>query len=254
MGRIGITPDDEGLAFVKDVLVRSELEIEGIFTHFARADEYDKSSAKEQLRLFKDFCHRIEKELGYRVPIRHCSNSAGIMEMPEANMDMVRAGITLYGLMPSDEVSAEGFDFKPVMSLHSHISYNKTIHAGQSVSYGGIFTAKKDTVVATVPLGYGDGYPRMLTGKGSVLIHGRRCPIIGRICMDQFMCDVTDMENVTVGGYATLIGRDGDELITADDIADMTGTIGYEIVCGISARVPRIIIGNNTEIDVLNAP
>ena len=245
MGRIGITPDDEGLAFVKDVLARKELETEGIFTHFARADEYDKSSAKEQLRLFKDFCHRIEKELGYRVPIRHCSNSAGIMEMPEANMDMVRAGITLYGLMPSEEVSAEGFDFKPVMSLHSHISFIKTIHAGQSVSYGGIFTAKKDTVVATVPLGYGDGYPRMLTGKGSVLIHGRRCPIIGRICMDQFMVDVTELAPaVREGDEVVLLGRMGDECITAEEIGRLSGRFNYEFVCLISDRVPRVYLRN----------
>lgn len=242
MGRIGITPGDAGIEFVKYVLSKPELEVEGIFTHFAKADEYDKTSAKKQYALFSNFCERIEKELGYRVPVRHCSNSAGILELPEVHMDMVRAGITMYGLMPSDEVNAEPFSLKPVMSLKSHISYIKTIHLGQSVSYGGLFIADRDTLVATVPLGYGDGYPRMLTGKGHVLINGTKCPILGRICMDQFMVDVTHVEGVKEGNEVVLLGSQGNETITAEEIGNLSGRFNYEFVCLITKRVPRAYI------------
>lgn len=242
MGRIGIFPDDEGLEFVRDVLSRDELELTGIFTHFAKADELDKTNVKGQISCFKAFCERIEKELGYRVPIRHCSNSAGILELKEANMDMVRAGITMYGMMPSDEVTVGDIDLTAVMSLHSHISFIKTLHKGQSVSYGGLYTATKDTKVATVPLGYGDGYPRMLTGKGSVLIRGKRCPIIGRICMDQFMVDVSELPEVCLGDSVVLLGRQGDECITAEEIGNLSGRFNYEFVCLITDRLPRVYL------------
>ena len=240
MGRIGTSPDDEGLAFVKELLKRDSLEVEGIFTHFARADEYDKTSAKKQIELFKGFIDRIEKELGYKIPIKHCSNSAGILELPEANMDMVRAGITMYGLMPSDEVSLGNIELKPAMSVHSHISFIKTVHAGQSISYGGLFTADKDMRVATVPLGYGDGYPRMLTGKGSVLIKGMRCPILGRVCMDQFMVDVSAIPDLNEGEEVVLMGKQGSEEITAEEIGELSGRFNYELVCLITDRLPRV--------------
>ncbi len=240
MGRIGISPDDEGFAFVKELLKREELEVEGIFTHFARADEYDKTSAKHQIELFKGFINRIEKELGYSIPIRHCSNSAGILELPDANMDMVRAGITMYGLMPSDEVSLGEIKLTPAMSVHSHISFIKTVHAGQSISYGGLFTAKEDMRVATVPLGYGDGYPRMLTGKGSVLIRGKRCPILGRVCMDQFMVDVSHIPGLKEGEEVVLMGKQGEEEITAEEIGNLSGRFNYELVCLITDRLPRV--------------
>lgn len=242
MGRIGITPDDEGIKLVKKALEYPELEVEGVFTHFARADEYDKTNVNGQIERFKAFTDRIESELGYRVPIRHCSNSAGILELPQANMDMVRAGITMYGLMPSDEVETGSVKLEAAMSLYSHITYIKTIHAGQSVSYGGLFTAKEDTRVATVPLGYGDGYPRMLTGKGTVLINGIRCKILGRVCMDQFMIDVTDMPEVKEGDEVVLMGRSGDDCITAEEIGSLSGRFNYELVCLITQRVPRVYI------------
>ena len=174
MGRIGITPDEEGLEFVRFLMGHPELEVEGIFTHFAKSDEEDKTSAYHQLALFQNFIDRIQTELGLTIPVKHCSNSAAILEMPQANMDMVRAGITTYGLYPSEEVSKDIVPLRAAMSLYSHIVYCKTIHAGQSVSYGGLFTAQKDTRVATIPVGYGDGYPRSLSGKGYVLIRGRR--------------------------------------------------------------------------------
>ena len=187
MNRIGITPDREGLSFIKALACRKDIEIEGIFTHFARADEADKAATLEQFRTFTNFIHMIEEELSLEIPIKHCANSAGILEMPGTGLDMVRAGIIMYGLAPSDEVRMDIVPLRPAMSLYSHIVYVKTIHAGQSVSYGGTFTASRDMRVATVPVGYGDGYPRALSGRGYVLIHGEKAPILGRVCMDQFI-------------------------------------------------------------------
>ena len=240
MGRIGITPDEEGLAFVKYVTEHPELEVEGIFTHFAKSDEADKTSANHQLELFKNFTDRIQKKLGLTIPVKHCSNSAAILEMPQANMDMVRSGITTYGLYPSEEVKKDIVPLKAAMSLYSHIIYCKTIHAGQSVSYGGMFTATKDTRVATVPVGYGDGYPRSLSGKGYVLIHGKKAGILGRVCMDQFMVDVTDIPEAAEGDKVTLLGTDGAEKITAEELGEMSGRFNYEFVCDLGKRIPRV--------------
>lgn len=240
MGRIGITPDWEGLAFVEQLMKEPNIEIEGIFTHFARADERDKNSALEQLGRFREFIYTIESSLGLRIPIRHCSNSAGILELPEANMDLVRAGITLYGLSPSDEVSGDSVPLEPALSLYSRIVYMKTICSGQSVSYGGTFTASKDTRVATIPVGYGDGYPRSLSGRGYVLLHGQRAPILGRVCMDQFMIDVTDIPQAREGDRVTLIGKDGEEHISAEHLGELSGRFNYELVCDLGKRIPRV--------------
>jgi alanine racemase len=242
MGRIGITPDKEGLKFVKALMDEKNIEIEGIFTHFARADEYDKSNAEGQLESFAGFVRLIEEELGLSIPIKHCANSAGTLEMPGADMDMVRAGITLYGLYPSDEVSRTAVELKPALSLYSHVVFVKTIHAGQSVSYGGTFTADKDTKVATIPLGYADGYPRSLSGKGYVLIRGHKAPILGRVCMDQFMVDVTDIPDIAEGDKVTLIGCDGAEHISAERLGDLSGRFNYELVCDLNKRLPRVYI------------
>lgn len=240
MGRIGITPDGEGLAFVKRLMKEPNIEIEGIFTHFARADERDKNNALEQLGRFRDFLHMIESSLHLRIPIRHCSNSAGIIELPEANMDVVRAGITLYGLYPSNEVSRDRVPLEPALSLYSQIVYTKTLHAGQSVSYGGAFTAVRNTRVATIPVGYGDGYPRSLSGRGYVLLHGKRAPILGRVCMDQFMIDVTDIPQAREGDRVTLIGKDGEEHISAELLGELSGRFNYELVCDLGKRIPRV--------------
>ncbi len=246
MGRIGILPDDSGIAFVRELMAYTQdgsLEIEGIFTHFARADERDKQYAVKQLQLFLRFIDRIEKELGLRIPIRHCANSAGILELPESDLDASRAGITLYGLHPSPEVPGENSYLKPVLSLYSHVVYVKDLHPGQSVSYGGTFTAKEEMCVATIPLGYGDGYPRSLSGgKGYVLIHGQKAPILGRVCMDQFMVDVTLIPGVTVGDQVTLIGRDGEEEITMEKLGALSGRFNYELACDLSKRLPRVFV------------
>lgn len=250
MGRIGITPDEEGLEFVRFLIEHPELEVEGIFTHFAKSDETDKTSANHQLELFQDFIKKIQTELGITIPVKHCSNSAAILEMPQANMDMVRAGITTYGLYPSEEVSKDIVPLRAAMSLYSHIVYCKTIHAGQSVSYGGLFTAQKDTRVATIPVGYGDGYPRSLSGKGYVLIHGKKAPILGRVCMDQFMVDISEIPEAMDGDKVTLLGMDGTERITAEELGELSGRFNYEFVCDLGKRIPRVYIqhGEITEV------
>ena len=250
MGRIGITPDEEGLEFVRFLIEHPELEVEGIFTHFAKSDEADKTSANHQLELFQNFIDKIQTELGITIPVKHCSNSAAILEMPQANMDMVRAGITTYGLYPSEEVRKDIVPLRAAMSLYSHIVYCKTIHAGQSVSYGGLFTAQKDTRVATIPVGYGDGYPRSLSGRGYVLIHGKRAPILGRVCMDQFMVDISEIPEAMDGDKVTLLGMDGTERITAEELGELSGRFNYEFVCDLGKRIPRVYIqhGEITEV------
>ena len=250
MGRIGITPDEEGLEFVRFLIEHPELEVEGIFTHFAKSDEADKTSANHQPELSQNFIDKIQTELGITIPVKHCSNSAAILEMPQANMDMVRAGITTYGLYPSEEVSKDIVPLRAAMSLYSHIVYCKMIHAGQSVSYGGLFTAQKDTRVATIPVGYGDGYPRSLSGRGYVLIHGKRAPILGRVCMDQFMVDISEIPEAMDGDKVTLLGMDGTERITAEELGELSGRFNYEFVCDLGKRIPRVYIqhGEITEV------
>jgi len=240
MSRIGIRPDEEGLRFIEEAAKLPGIRIEGIFTHFAKADMRDKSSAIGQYETFRAFTERIEKELGLDIPLKHCSNSAGIIRLPQANMDLVRAGITLYGLWPSDEVEQDIVPIRPAMSIKSHIVYTKEMRDGMEISYGGTFTAKEGMRVATVPVGYADGYPRMLSGRGHVLIHGRRAGILGRVCMDQMMVDITEIPQAKEGDPVTLLGSDGDERITAEYLGELSGRFNYEFVCDITKRVPRV--------------
>ena len=240
MSRIGIRPDESGLAFVRKCAETPGIEIEGLFTHFAKADEADKTSAKKQLETFLAFAGQIEERLGIRIPVRHCSNSAGIVELKEANLDVVRAGITLYGLWPSCEVKKDIVSLHPVLSLKSRIVYIKELEAGMAVSYGGTFVAKEPMQVATIPVGYGDGYPRSLSNKGHVLIHGKKAPILGRVCMDQFMVDVTGIPEAAQGDEVTLIGCDGEESITMEELGELSGRFNYELACCLNKRVPRI--------------
>lgn len=242
MSRIGIRPDEEGIAFVKRALHLPGIEVEGIFTHFAKADEQDKTNAEQQIRRFKEFIARTEAEAGYKIPVCHCSNSAGIVELKEANMDLVRAGITLYGLWPSGEVARDIIELRPAMELKSRIVYVKEVEPGTPVSYGGTFVAERRTRVATIPVGYGDGYPRGLSNKGYVLLHGRKAPVIGRVCMDQFMIDVTDIPEAVEGDEVTLIGRDKEKCITMEEIGELSGRFNYELACCIGKRVPRIYL------------
>ena len=244
MGRIGVRPDDEGLSFVKKAVNTPGIVVEGVFTHFAKADEEERTPTHTQIALYKEFRERIRREAGFEIPLCHCSNSAGIIEFPEANMDLVRAGITLYGLWPSSEVSTTVVPLKPVMSLYSHIVYVKEVGPGVSVSYGGTYTTSRDrTRIATIPVGYGDGYPRSLSNKGYVLICGRRAPILGRVCMDQMMVDITDIPEAKEGSLCTLLGTDGGATITMEELGDLSGRFNYELACDINARVPRIVCG-----------
>lgn len=240
MSRVGIRPDGEGLSFIKKACSFPWIEIEGIFTHFARADERDKTSARAQLSAFCSFVEEAEKLTETVIPVKHCSNSAGILELPEANLSLVRAGITLYGLSPSQEVPKEVLSLRPALSLKSHLVYVKEVEAGTPVSYGGTYVTDKKTRIATVPVGYGDGYPRSLSGKGYVLIRGRRAPILGRVCMDQFMVDVTAIPEAAEGDEVTLIGRDGAEELTMEEIGALSGRFNYELVCDLGKRIPRI--------------
>lgn len=246
MGRIGIRPDDEGLQFVDKAIHTPGVIVEGMFTHFAKADESDPAPTHAQIALYQDFADRIRKALGYEIPICHISNSAGIIEFPQANLNLVRAGITLYGLWPSSEVSRVKVPLRPVMTLYSRIVYIKECGPGVSVSYGGTYTTSADrTRIATIPVGYGDGYPRSLSGKGYVLICGKKAPILGRVCMDQMMVDVTHIPGAAEGSLCTLIGQDGDECITMEELGDLSGRFNYELACDINARVPRIPCGGS---------
>ena len=241
MGRIGLYDDARGVKTACAIAKLKGLQIEGLFTHFARADESSIEPAKIQLDRYLHFAGELEKA-GLAISLHHVSNSACIMQFPEANLDLVRAGITLYGLFPSDEVREDPVFLHPLMELKSRVAYVKDVAPGTSISYGGTFVADHPMRVATIPVGYADGYPRSLSNKGYVLIHGRRCPILGRICMDQFMVDVTDLPQVHVFDDVTLLGTDGDERITAEMLGDLSGRFNYELVCNISKRVPRIYV------------
>lgn len=247
MGRIGVTPDDTGLEFVKKAYTYPEIKIDGLFTHLSRADEPEPGGVDftgKQISKYTVFSERIEKELGISIPLHHISNSAGIIDYPEANLDLVRAGIIIYGLWPSGEPSSK-ISLKPVLSLHSQIVYIKEVEPGTSISYGGTFVSEKRMKVATVPVGYGEGYPRTLSGKADVLIRGERCPILGRVCMDQMMVDISRLKEVTEGDRVTLIGNDGNESITMEELGNISGRFNYEMACDLGKRIPRVFTKNN---------
>ena len=246
MSRIGFADTPESVEKIKKIAALDHLEIEGMFTHFARADETDKTPAVDQLNRYLAFAELLEKS-GVHIPLKHCSNSAGIIRMKEANLDAVRAGITIYGIYPSSEVERDIVKLEPAMELKSHISYVKDLEPGASISYGGTYTADKKIRVATIPAGYADGYPRTLSNKGWVLIHGQKAPILGRVCMDQFMVNVSDIPDVKAGDEVTLIGKDGDEFISIETFGDMSGRFSYEFACDISKRVPRVYLKNGKE-------
>lgn len=239
MSRIGFADVPESVKEIRKIASLPHIRIEGMFTHFARADEYDRSPAMVQLARYEKFVQMLE-EAGVQIPMKHCSNSAGIIRVPEANLNMVRAGITIYGIYPSDEVEKEIVKLCPVMEWKAAVSYVKDLPAGAAVSYGGTYIAESTRRVATIPVGYADGYPRSLSNKGWVLIHGKKAPILGRVCMDQFMVDVTEIPDVKVMDEVTLLGKDGEEEITAQEMGDLSGRFSYELVCDVGKRVPRV--------------
>lgn len=246
MSRIGFADRQESVEEIKKISQLPNLKIEGMFTHFARADETDRSPAIDQLNRYLNFAKLLE-DAGIQIPMKHCSNSAGIIRVPEANLNAVRAGITIYGIYPSHEVERDIVKLIPAMELKSHISYIKTVEPGAAFSYGGTFTAKKEMKVATIPVGYADGYPRSLSNKGWVLIHGKKAPILGRVCMDQFMVDITKIPDAKTGDEVTLIGKDGKEFISIEKFGDLSGRFSYEFACDISKRVPRVYIKDGKE-------
>lgn len=239
MSRIGFRNTD--YADILRIAALPNLYIEGIFTHFASSDQRDLSFAREQLKRFQALTDRL-KGAGLNIPIRHAANSAAIIQFPESHFELVRPGISLYGLVPSSQVG-EYLGLEPVMSWKAKVTHVKNISTGETVSYGRTFQAAYPTKVATIPVGYADGLRRALSNQGEALVRGRRSTIIGRVCMDQTMLEVTKISGVKVGDVVTLLGKDGYEQITATDMAKWIGTISYEVICGISKRVPRIHLG-----------
>lgn len=241
MSRIGFRDDKESIAQIQRIAKLPHIRLEGLFTHFARADEADKTSVNRQISRFRYF-EEACREAGLTFPVCHCANSAGSMESREAQWDMVRAGIILYGLYPSQEVRKETLKLKPVMTLKSRIVQIKEIEPGTEVSYGGIYKADSIRRIATIPVGYGDGYPRSLSNKGCVLICGKRAPIRGRVCMDQMMVDVTEIPEAEQGMEVILFGKDKEEELSLEELCEWSGRFNYEFVCDINKRVPRIYV------------
>ncbi len=237
MSRIGFPATMESARLCAQIAQLPGLEAEGLFSHFATADCADLSKAREQARKFAEFDGWL-KELGVNIPIRHLNNSAGLMNFSQ-QYELVRSGIVTYGLYPSDEVDPNLLPLKPALSWYSRISHIKLLPPGREISYGGTYVTTQPTRVATVPVGYADGYWRNLSGKFHVLIRGQRAPILGRVCMDQMMVDVTGIPEAALDDRVTLVGQDGAEAITVEQIAAAAGSFNYEFVCGISRRVPR---------------
>ncbi len=242
MSRIGYIPCEAAVKEVSEIAKLSNIHIKSIFTHFAKADYKDKTFAEKQFHEFKEFISQLE-EVGVHIPIHQCANSAAMMEMKETSMNLARAGISMYGLYPSEEMDHEAMKLEQAMSIYSHVVHVKEIKAGRGISYGQTFIAEKNMKIATIPIGYGDGYPRNLSNKGYVLIGGQKADIVGRVCMDQFMVDVTGLD-VQVGDKVTLAGRDGKEEILIDNLAVLAGTFNYEFVCDLGKRIPRVYLKN----------
>lgn len=241
MSRLGFSDSQESITEIKKISTLKGLYIEGIFSHFANADEKDKSSVNDQIRRFNDFYRQLENE-GIHIPIRHMANSAGVIEFPNAQYEMVRCGIVTYGLYPSEYVNHSFANLIPAMELKSHVVYIKEVPPGTGISYGSTYITKRKTKVATIPVGYADGYSRNLSNVGKVIIRGKYAPIIGRICMDYFMVDVTDIEDVTQGDTVTLLGKDGDCVISAETLALWSHSFPYEMVCTVGKRIPRVFL------------
>jgi len=237
MSRLGFQANADSVEKIIQISKMPNIEIEGMFTHFAVADEADKEYTYNQYEKYKFMVDSLKAQ-GLEIPVKHVSNSAAIMDLPEMNMDMVRAGIILYGLYPSDDVIKERIDLKQVMSLKAEVSHVKELEAGTGVSYGLKYVTPGKRKIATVPIGYADGYTRMLSGKAEVLVKGVKVPVVGRICMDQCLIDVTGID-VKIGDEVILFGSDGTNTISIDELALKLGTINYEITCMISKRIPR---------------
>lgn len=241
MNRIGVEPNERSIENIKKIMKMDNIFVEGMFTHFSCADERDKSYAKIQMKKYDEFIGKLENN-NINIPIKHMCNSAGIMEFDNHRFEMVRSGIITYGLYPSDEVNKSALKLKSALEWKAHVINISEVSEGCGVSYGKTYVTKGNTRIATISVGYADGYMRGLSSKGKVLIHGQYAPIIGRICMDQMMVDITHLENVQIEDEVTLVGTDRENKITAEELAEMAGSFNYEFVCGIGKRVTRTYI------------
>ncbi len=239
LSRLGFQVTQETADEIAQIAGMPHIIIEGMFTHFAKADDRDKTMANQQFGKFLEM-KRMLGEKNIHIPLSHCSNSAAIIDMPQASLDLVRAGISLYGMWPSDQVQKETMDLWPALSLKSCIVFLKELEEGRAVSYGATYRTTGRQRIATIPVGYGDGYPRSLSNRGYVLIHGKKAPICGRICMDQFMVDVTGIPEAKEGDAVTLVGQEGDEQISMEEIGGLSGRFNYEFACCLGKRIPRV--------------
>ena len=251
MNRIGFPCKEESVSEIVEISKLPNLDMEGIFTHYYKADEYDKTVANRQLNDYTRMVKWLEEE-GITFAIRHISNSAGIMEMPNDTYDMVRSGISTYGLYPSEEMNKEACILYPAMELKSRVVYVKDVKAGETIGYGGTYTLPEDKRIATVGVGYADGYPRALSNQGRMLVHGQYAPIVGRVCMDQTMIDVSDIPGVKVGDEVVLVGKQGENDILVEEPAEMSASFNYEFVCDVNRRVPRIFYQEGNIVGVKN--
>lgn len=251
MNRIGFKCEPESIQEIKKISKLSNINVEGIFTHYYKADEVDKSFANKQLDMYTNMVEALEQE-GIHFSIRHISNSAGIMEMPNETYDMVRSGISTYGLYPSEEMDKVACVLYPAMTLKSHITHIKMVKKGETVGYGGTYTLPEDRKIATVGVGYADGYPRALSNQGRMLVNGQFAPIVGRVCMDQTMIDVTDIKDVVVGDEVVLVGKQGENILPCEELAAMSASFNYEFVCDVNRRVPRVFFQDGKKISEKN--
>jgi alanine racemase len=251
MGRIGFLPTEESVEEAVKISRLSNIQVEGLFSHFSTADAGDKEYSYVQFDRYRWFDNRLrEKDLN--IKIKSICNSAAIIELPEAYCDGVRPGIIIYGYYPSEKVDKKQLDVKPVMTLKANIVHLKTLEKDQYIGYGRKFKTERRSIIATLPVGYADGYTRILSGKSKVIINGKFAPVVGNICMDQCMIDVTEIEDVKVGDEVILMGSDGNVKFDAEDIAKILGTIENEVLCMISKRVPRVYTHNGEVVKVKN--
>lgn len=250
MSRIGFQVNEQSADVCKEITLLPNIEAEGLFSHFATADEADLTKAKAQREKYKAFVKMLE-DRRVNIPVKHLNNSAGIMNFDEY-FDMCRMGIILYGLYPSEEVDKSLLDIKPVMSWLTHITHIKTLEPGREISYGGTYKTTEPRVIATIPVGYADGYPRCLSNKGRVIINGQYANIVGRVCMDQFMVDVTDVKGVDLNSTVTLVGRDGDACLSMEEVSNSAHSFNYELPCRVARRVPRVYYKNGEIVKVVN--
>ena len=250
MSRIGFQVNEQSADVCKEITLLPNIEAEGLFSHFATADEADLTKAKAQREKYKAFVKMLE-DRGVNIPVKHLNNSAGIMNFDEY-FDMCRMGIILYGLYPSEEVDKSLLDIKPVMSWLTHITHLKTLEPGREISYGGTYKTTEPRVIATIPVGYADGYPRCLSNKGRVIINGQYANIVGRVCMDQFMVDVTDVKGVDLNSTVTLVGSDGDACLSMEEVSNSAHSFNYELPCRVARRVPRVYYKNGEIVKVVN--